>query len=767
MEIDPRFKAARANAARRRTRSWLRPLLIWGGLGCGVLALGLGLFLSGVLTFSPPGSSPDDHAGDGLTETDASAEENAAIYASPFLDVPGDPMVLRFDRNASAANTRSLIRPPDLPADRAGPELALVRDEMITREERLITTLPSSREDFAFFQAQREAPRQQTTPNPVLAQTGQTAEASDVVTVEEDGGSWGESLDGSTDATPVTYTRTRIENTTSLTYVMPENQRREAYADTFLRLKDNRDLTTLMTENGIDPGAARRFADQAATLLPETAALVPGYILALRGADRGGIRMPVQLSLYTHDSYIGSLAYDTTTGSVVLGADPWVEEDLFSFAGTETAATVDTSRKYRLLDAFYSAALRNGVPSSVVGETIVMLSQSFDLESFASPGDRMTLLYARTPGTEGPGPGQVLYAEIKGAGGTMACHVYRPVGKTEFSCFGAPGSSMGGGVRLREGMITPVKGVLTSGYGPRMHPILKVAKLHRGVDWAAPTGTPVSSAFDGEVIDASVSTSYGNVVRIRHAGGIETRYAHLDQFGDLARAGQKVRAGDVIGFVGTTGQSTGPHLHFELFEAGESVDPFSSGGGVMAGGSSAVEQLTDQIIRVESGGNADAKNPLSSATGLGQFIEGTWIRMMNTYRPDLANTMARADLLALRFDPTISREMVQNLAREGEAYLRARGHEITAGRLYLCHFLGAEGAHVVLSSADTALVSEVLGDGVVGANPFLKGRNVAYIKDWAEAKMNRKGGAAVAARPVVPPEVQAYERVIAQLLDQA
>ena len=143
-----------------------------------------------------------------------------------------------------------------------------------------------------------------------------------------------------------------------------------------------------------------------------------------------------------------------------------------------------------------------------------------------------------------------------------------------------------------------------------------------------------------------------------------------------------MRAGDVIGFVGTTGRSTGPHLHFELRERGQSMDPFTAppvgAAPIMtASASNAVESLVNQIIRVESAGNARAKNSRSSATGLGQFISSTWIRMMKTYRPDLASTMSREELLKLRFDPTLSREMVTNLAREGEAYLRARGHGLS------------------------------------------------------------------------------------------
>ena len=108
--------------------------------------------------------------------------------------------------------------------------------------------------------------------------------------------------------------------------------------------------------------------------------------------------------------------------------------------------------------------------------------------------------------------------------------------------------------------------------------------------------------------------------------------------------------------------------------------------------------------------------------------------------------------------------MVTALAREGEAYLRARGHQITAGRLYLCHFLGAEGANMVLSATDEQLVVDVMGQGVISANPFLTGKTIAYVKEWAELKMNRKGGGSLPAAVVIPPEVLAYQKVIESIL---
>ncbi len=748
MEIDPRFKAARDRSAQRRSNAVAVRAVLWVAGLLAVCGVGVALYLGGVVTVG----TPED-------PVDVADETPPAAYTSAFVDLAGDPMVLRFDTGA-AQKTRKLLRPIDIPADRAGDELSLLTDDLITGEEKLITTLPSSREDFAYFQAQRSAPTALPKPQVPSEQPAET------VVVADGDASWGENMDGTT--TPETYVKTRIENTTSVNFILPEGQRKPPYQDTFLRLKDTTDLAGLMTENGMEAAAAKRFADATALLVPEFASLGPGKILAMRAANRSGAMVPVQASLYTKTDYFGSVALNDA-GTVVTSADPWVEEDLFSFAGDQGTADVDTSRKYRMLDAFYSAAIRNGVPSAVVAETIVMMSQAFDMDSFAAPGDKMTLLYSRDAGTGGSGPGQVLYAAIKGEGKVLECHVYKPAGKEDFGCFG-PGTSggggaAGGGVSLRAGFVTPAKGVLTSRFGPRMHPILKVLKLHKGTDWAAPVGTPVMAAFGGTILAAGDGGTYGNLIKITHPGNLETRYAHLNAFADGIKAGVTVTAGQLIGYIGTTGQSTGPHLHFELYENGEAVDPLAAGGTVVAeGGGSAVEVLVDQIIRVESGGKADAKNPLSSATGLGQFIESTWIRMMGQYRPDLASTMGRAELLALRNDPTISREMVTALAREGESYLRARGHEITAGRLYLCHFLGAEGANMVLNAQDDQLVADVMGGGVIKANPFLAGRTIAYVKEWAELKMSRKGGGSLPAVAATPPEVLAYQKIIAGIL---
>lgn len=121
----------------------------------------------------------------------------------------------------------------------------------------------------------------------------------------------------------------------------------------------------------------------------------------------------------------------------------------------------------------------------------------------------------------------------------------------------------------------PVRGARISSYFTkrRFHPVLKRWKAHLGVDYAARRGTPIVAAGSGTVIHAARLGSYGNLVKIRHEDGYETRYAHLNSFRRGITRGKRVKKGQTIGYVGTTGRSTGPHLHFELRKHGNAVNP--------------------------------------------------------------------------------------------------------------------------------------------------------------------------------------------------
>ncbi|MBT0957245.1 peptidoglycan DD-metalloendopeptidase family protein [Alphaproteobacteria bacterium KMM 3653] len=726
-----------------------------------IFSIGIGIYVTwDMWSFGP--TDPDDYTdtggGEGLSEdfVIAATEDFAAqtsAFAAAFVDLAGDPMIIRFSEADTAKTTRELPPPLGVPRERVPSQLILVNDIMVSGEARFVTTLPSSAEDFAFFQTQRNnraTEEEEEAAEEIAAQEAEASTVTDASLTDADGG-WGEALEETTQEVS-DFEETRIENTTSIGYVRPQELRDKLARDIFVRPKTTRKISDLMIDNGFFPVDAEA-AGKAAKELWGFDEVKVGTVVAMRGQPQLGDKLSLlQMSVYDSEVYYGTLAKGDD-GLFGEGSDPWFEDDLFNYVEGQEEEAVE--QKYRLLDAFYSAAIRNKVPAQIVGESIALLSKSNDLDAFAAPGDRMTLLYAKERGAEDTGTGQILYIAINGKDAKAECFVYRTAPGKEYACYELEPKAGVGGAGGQNGMVTPVKGVMTSRFGPRKHPVLKTVRQHKGVDWAAPTGTPIVAAFDGTVAYAGDGRGYGNLIKLRHPGGRETRYAHMHKFN--VKQGATVRAGDVIGFVGTTGLSTGPHLHFELYLNGVAIDPMNqpAGGSAIAAiptgkASAAVETLVNQIIRVESAGNARAKNPLSTATGLGQFIESTWLRMMRDYRPDLAGSLSRAELLDLRFDPTISRQMVTNLAREGESYLRARGHGITAGRLYLCHFLGAAGAHKVLSNPDDADLLVVLGAGVINANPFLKGRDVAYIKNWAERKMRGGGAVTITNAPTAP-----------------
>lgn len=148
--------------------------------------------------------------------------------------------------------------------------------------------------------------------------------------------------------------------------------------------------------------------------------------------------------------------------------------------------------------------------------------------------------------------------------------------------------------------------------------------------------------------------------------------------------------------------------------------------------------LADRIIGVESGGNANARNPRSSATGAGQFIASTWEAMLAKHRPDLVQGRSREEILALRNDPELSRAMTDAYASDNSAILTGKGLPVTPGTQYLAHFAGPQGAVGILSADPAAPAGSILGGAVVKANPFLAGMSAGDLAAWADRKM---GGA--------------------------
>lgn len=219
-----------------------------------------------------------------------------------------------------------------------------------------------------------------------------------------------------------------------------------------------------------------------------------------------------------------------------------------------------------------SAADRAGVPPGVLAEMIRAFSYDVDFERDIQPGDTFTVLYDRIEDEFGRPTrlGQMTYAEMVLEGRAIRLFRFAPKDNE-------PGYFTENGENTRKPLLrTPIDGArLSSGFGMRLHPILGYTRMHRGVDFAAPTGTAIYAAGDGTVTRLGRVSGYGNYVEIRHGEQYTTAYAHLSAFARGLTKGDRVRQGEVIGYVGSTGTATGPHLHYEVHYRGEQVDPRS------------------------------------------------------------------------------------------------------------------------------------------------------------------------------------------------
>lgn len=219
----------------------------------------------------------------------------------------------------------------------------------------------------------------------------------------------------------------------------------------------------------------------------------------------------------------------------------------------------------------YATARRHDVPDEALVNLANIFSWDVDFQRDVHPGDAFELVYEQVASPDGEvRGGNVLFASLSLRGRQV--HAYRyehadgTVGYYDYD-----------GRSLRKWLMrTPIDGArLSSGFGPRRHPILGYNRMHRGVDFAAPTGTPIFAAGDGVVRQAGRNGGYGNYIEIRHNSEFSTAYAHLSRFAKGLAAGDRVKQGQVIGYVGSTGRSTGPHLHYEVMQNGEQINPMS------------------------------------------------------------------------------------------------------------------------------------------------------------------------------------------------
>ncbi|MGX7896132.1 M23 family metallopeptidase [Tsuneonella sp. HG222] len=215
--------------------------------------------------------------------------------------------------------------------------------------------------------------------------------------------------------------------------------------------------------------------------------------------------------------------------------------------------------------SLYRAARNAGAPAKAVQDYLRTLSQEMEIDAIGA-GDTFDLIvdYKRAATGEVE-EGKLLYAGLLRDG--------KP--RKQLMRWGSDGRfyEASGVGEMRQGLLAPVPGRQTSSYGMRRHPILGYGRMHRGIDFKASYGTPIYAVTDGTIDYAGRHGGHGNFVRIRHGGGLSTGYAHMSRI--AVDNGQRVRRGQVIGYVGSTGLSTGPHLHYEMYRNGAAVNPSS------------------------------------------------------------------------------------------------------------------------------------------------------------------------------------------------
>ncbi len=270
---------------------------------------------------------------------------------------------------------------------------------------------------------------------------------------------------------------------------------------------------------------------------------------------------------------------ETLTG-VTFMPEPTREVTITREAGGNFASNIKTTPLERerfavraeIRSSLYEAGEREGVPRAVMAALLRAYAHAVDFQRDIKPGDKFEVLYDQPTSKDGKpvGQGVIIYAALE-IGGKV-----KPLYRVTFAdgavdYFDEKGQSV-----KRALLRTPVDGArVTSNFGMRRHPILGYSKMHQGTDFGAAPGTPIFAAGSGIVEEVGFKGAYGRYIRLRHNGRVETAYAHMSRFARGMHNGARVNQGDVIGFVGSSGRSTGPHLHFEVWVSNRQVNPLS------------------------------------------------------------------------------------------------------------------------------------------------------------------------------------------------
>jgi murein DD-endopeptidase MepM/ murein hydrolase activator NlpD len=353
------------------------------------------------------------------------------------------------------------------------------------------------------------------------------------------------------------------KNTTILYKKTDDEENAEAYDRRSIVARGGESLEVLIKGTGVDTVQSSLVAEALARVT-KTKKMRAGEELRLAltpsSIEEGSLDV-VKVSLFYQKAPVLTLARSSEGGYVQSDKPVQPESDADENIGER--ATVYLSA--------YRAAKAQGLPDDFITKFLKVHSYDVDFKQHVKAGDSFELFYEIVQEEGAPErPGELLYASANIGGETHGYYRFRtPDGLVDY--YDEKGSNS-----KKFLMRTPVRAArLTSGFGYRRHPLLKTLRLHSGVDWAGPVGTPIMAAGSGTIEVAGREGGYGNYVRIRHSNGYKTAYGHMLRFAEGVAKGVKVRQGQIIGYLGNSGLSTGPHLHYEVLVNSRFTNPLS------------------------------------------------------------------------------------------------------------------------------------------------------------------------------------------------
>ena len=400
-----------------------------------------------------------------------------------------------------------------------------------------------------------------------------------------------------------------VEENISVSAPEPITKRTREYADDIIPVRKPESVIQAMTEVGYPEPKAREISGYLQGRLGQ-ADLAIGDVLRIGVIQERDMVLVIRASIYRRGKHLATVAVDDN-GRFVNGEEPPMLDAVAS-AFSEQPPQITAGRDLpSVYDGIYRAALSYGMSKEMTGLLVKLLASTVDLQAQLKPTDKIEAFFSVADEKgQASKDSELLYVNAHFGDTTTRFYRFQNQADGSIDYFDQDGKS------IRQFLLrNPLpSGRMTSGFGMRSHPLLGYSRMHTGVDWAAPRGTPIIATGNGIVEKAGWdSGGYGNQTLIRHANGYVSSYNHQSSIVSGVREGAKITQGQVIGYVGTSGESTGAHLHYELIVNGTKVDPMKvrlPGGSSLEG--KALAQFEQERKRIDTLLNIQPEDQVAS-----------------------------------------------------------------------------------------------------------------------------------------------------------